>query len=127
MASSGLTLSIGGINTALAAIAGSGTPTIATNPTTLMTVGVNVLPTVTSSGDGVLLPANVPQFGEIYLFNTAASNTCDCFPNVGATINGGTATTGQVGCAAKTGIKFVQVGTDGLTWVADNGVAAISP
>lgn len=126
MASSGITHSVGGLNTALACLAGAGTPTVASNPTVVMTAGVNVIPTVASSGDGVLLPAGIPQFGVITLFNTAAANTCDVFPNLGGTINGGTASTGQVGVAVKTGCRFVQVGTDGLTWVSDNAVTAIS-
>jgi len=122
MASSGIATT-GPVRTAITALAGSGTPALAANT---LSYGVNVVSVVASSGDGVILPAGVPQGGKVKVFNTAATNTCDVFPNTGATINGGTATTGQVGIATLTGATFVQVGATGLTWVVDNSVAAIS-
>lgn len=122
MAGSGIATT-GGITTGITALAGSGTPTLAANT---LNYGVNVISVVASSGDGVILPANVPLGGRVIAINTAATNTCDVFPNTGGTINGGTATTGQRGIATSTGATFIQVGTDGLTWVADNTVAAIS-
>lgn len=122
MASSGI-YTAGGVRTAITALPGAGTPALAANT---LSYGVNVVSAVASSGDGVILPAGIPQGGVVSVFNTAATNTTDVFPNTGGTINGGTATTGQVGVATLTGAKFVQVGTDGLTWVVDNSVAAIS-
>lgn len=122
MASSGIQTS-GGVRTAITALAGAGTPALAANT---LDYGTNVVSVVASSGDGVILPAGVPLGGEVRVFNIAANNTTDVFPNTGGTINGGTATTGQRGVATLTGATFVQVGTDGLTWVADNTVAAIS-
>ena len=122
MASSGLNVA-GAVRTGITALAGSGTPSAAANT---LSFGVNVVSVVASSGDGVILPAAVPQGSVVRVFNTAATNTTDVFPNTGATINGGTATTGQVGIATLTGATFVQVGTDGLTWVVDNSVTAIS-
>lgn len=122
MASSGIAVT-GPVRTAITALAGSGTPALAANT---LSLGVNVVSVVASSGDGVILPANIAPGGKVLVINTAATNTTDVFPNTGATINGGTATTGQVGVATLTGATFVQVGTDGLTWVADNTVTAIS-
>lgn len=122
MVSSGIQTS-GGVRTGITALAGAGTPALAANT---LDYGVNVVSVVASSGDGVILPAGVPQGGRVKVFNTAATNTTDVFPNTGGTINAGTATTGQVGVATLTGATFIQVGTDGLTWVVDNAVAAIS-
>lgn len=122
MATSGIVMQ-GAVRTAITALAGSGTPALAANT---LSYGVNVVSVVASSGDGVILPAGVPQGGTVVVVNTAATNTCDVFPNTGATLNAGTATTGQRGIATSTGSIFYQVGTDGLTWVAVNTVAAIS-
>ena len=122
MASSGIVMQ-GAVRTAITALAGAGTPALAVNT---LSYGVNVVSVVASSGDGVILPASVPQGGTVVVVNTAATNTCDVFPNTGGTINGGTASTGQRGIATLTGATFYQVGTDGLTWVVDNTVAAIS-
>lgn len=109
---------IGGVTTGLTALAGGATPTAAANT---LRPGVNVVATVATAGDSMILPANVPQGGEVRVVNTSAAKL-DVNPNTGATINA-VATT-QVGIATLTGATFVQVGTDGLTWVADNTVAA---
>ena len=122
MAGSGIQ-QVGGVRTAITALAGAGTPALAANT---LDYGTNVVSVVASSGDGIILPANVAQGGRVVVVNTAATNTCDVFPNTGGTINGGTATTGQRGIATLTGSTFWQVGVDGLTWVADNTVTAIS-
>lgn len=123
MASSGLTLDVGGYSTGLTALAGGAAPTLAANT---MSSGVNVISTCATTGDSVILPANIPQGGKVSIFTTPATVTVDVYPNTGGTINGGTATTGQRGIATQTGATFVQVGTDGLTWVADNTIAAAS-
>lgn len=122
MASSGI-VARGPVRTGITALAGAGTPALAANT---LDYGTNVVSVVASSGDGIILPAGVPLNGMVVVVNTAATNTCDVFPNTGGTINGGTATTGQRGIATLTGATFIQVGTDGLTWVTDNTVAAIS-
>lgn len=118
MASSGVVSYIGGVSTALTALAGGATPSAAANT---MSSGVNVVATCASAGDSVILPASIPQGGEIKVYNTSAA-TMDIFPNTGATINGGAANS-EKGIATLTGATFVQVGTDGLTWVADNLIA----
>lgn len=126
MASSGIVMSVGGVNTALATLAGAGTPTVASNPTVIASAGVNVISACATTGDGCMLPAGVPQYGKVTIYQPIATVTADVFPNLGATINGGTATTGQRGIATQTGATFTQIGTDGLTWVADNTIAAVS-
>lgn len=112
----------GPIRTGITALAAGTAPTLAAN---ILSYGTNVVSVVAGTGDSLMLPANIPLGGVVRVFNTAATNTADIYPNPGATINAGTATTGQVGVATLTGITFVQVATDGLTWVADNSVAAI--
>lgn len=118
MASSGIKSYIGGVSTGLTALAGGAAPTAAANT---MSAGVNVVATVASAGDSVILPAGMPQGAQIKVFNTSAA-TLDIFPNSGGTINGGTADS-EKGLATLTGATFVQVGTTGLTWVADNLIA----
>lgn len=126
MAGSGISLDHFGLNTALVTLAGSGTPTVASNPTVVASAGVNVVTTCATTGDSILLPANMPQFSKVTVYNSVATVTVDVFPNAGATLNGGTASTGQRGIATQTGATFTQVGTDGLTWWADNTIAAVS-
>lgn len=119
MASSGIASS-GGVRTGLTALAGGAAPTLAANTAS---VGTNVISTCTTTGDSFILPASTPLGARVLIAHTG-TNTVDVFPNTGGTINAGTATTGQVGVATKTGATFTQVGTDGLTWVADNCIAA---
>lgn len=123
MASSGIMQDVGGFATGLTALAGGAAPTAAANT---MSSGVNVVSTCATTGDSVILPANMPQGAQIRVVNTVATVTVDVYPNTGGTINGGTATTGQRGVATQTGATFIQIGTDGLTWVADNTIAAAS-
>lgn len=118
MASSGITQDIGGYNTGVTALAGGAAPTAAANT---MSSGVNVVSVCATAGDSVILPASMPQGAQISVYNTSAA-TVDIFPNTGGTINGGSANS-EKGIATLTGAIFVQVGTDGLTWVADNLIA----
>jgi hypothetical protein len=110
------------LKSGITALAGGAAPTLAANTLDGL---YNVVGTVATGGNSLILPAGMPQFSEIFVYNDAA-NTCDVYPNTGATLCGGVATTGQRGVATKTGAWFIQVGTDGLTWVADNTVAAVS-
>jgi hypothetical protein len=106
----------------ITALAGGAAPSAAANTLDGL---YNYVGTVATGGDSVILPAGMPQFAEVFVYNNAA-NTCDVYPPTNGTLNGGTATTGQRGIATKTGSWFIQIGTDGLTWVADNTVAAAS-
>ena len=103
-------------------MAGGAAPTLAAN--TL--AGINVVTVCATTGDSVILPAGQPRGAKILVVNNVATVTVDVYPNTGGTINGGTATTGQRGVATQTGATFTQVGTDGLTWIADNTIAAAS-
>ena len=123
MASSTILQSVGGINAAMTALAGGAAPTLAANTAS---AGVNVVTVCATTGDSVILPAGIPQYGSVLIVNQVATVTVDVYPGTGATINGGTATTGQRGVATQTGAYFTQIGTDGLTWVADNTIAAAS-
>jgi len=108
------------MKTGITALSGGAAPTLAANTAD---GAYNIVSTVAVGGDSVILPAECPQGTEIFVYNDAAA-TCDVYPGTGATLNGGTATTGQRGIATKTGSRFVQVGLTGLTWVADNTIAA---
>lgn len=111
------------VKTGITALAGGAAPTLAANT---LDGRVNVVSTCATTGDSVILPAGMPQGASVTVVNTVATVTVDVYPNTGGTINGGTATTGQRGVATQTGATFIQVGTDGLTWVADNTIAAAS-
>jgi hypothetical protein len=123
MASSGIASYVGGYSTGLTALAGGAAPSAAANT---MSSRVNVVATCATTGDSVILPASMPQGAQVTIINTVATVTVDVYPNTGGTINSGTATTGQRGVATQTGATFTQIGTDGLTWVADNTIAAAS-
>ena len=118
MASSGIASYIGGVSTGLTALVGGAAPTLAANT---LSSGVNVVATVATAGDSMILPANMAQGAIIRVYNTSAA-TLDIFPNSGGTINGGSVDS-EKGLATLTGAAFVQVGTAGLTWVADNLIA----
>jgi hypothetical protein len=118
MASSGINLDVGGVTTGLTALAGGAAPTASANT---LSSGINVVSTVATAGDSMILPAGIPQYGKVSVYNTSAA-TLDIFPNTGGTINGGAANS-EKGLATLTGATFVQVGVTGLTWVADNLIA----
>ena len=102
---------MGGVATGVTADAGSA------QGDGLLSNGTTVVSTVGTAGDAVTLPANIAQYQRMVVFNAAAVNAMDVFPNTGATINGGSANA-ALSVAAGTGKEFIQVGTDGLTWIA---------
>ena len=59
------------------------------------------------------------------VFNQDAGQDIAVFPNTGATIQGGTATTGKILIGQTQGAVFVQVGTDGLTWLGIYGAVFV--
>lgn len=109
--------------TGMTALAGGAAPTLEANTASGR---YNTVTTCATTGDSVILPAGMPQGAQVTIYNLVATVTVDVYPNTGGTINGGTATTGQRGVATQTGATFTQIGTDGLTWVADNTIAAAS-
>jgi hypothetical protein len=110
------------LKTPITALAG-GANTAATCP--ILDGLYNYVGTVATGGDSVILPAGMPQFAEVFVYNNSAA-TCDVYPNTDGTLCGGTATTGQRGIATKTGSWFIQIAADGKTWIADNTIAAVS-
>jgi hypothetical protein len=103
----------GGVKTGMTALAGGAAPSAAAN--TLE--AINVVSTVATDGDSVILPAGMPQGTLIWVFNQDAAQDIHVFPNTGGTVNGGTATTGDIAVGQTQAAVFVQVGTDGLTWL----------
>lgn len=111
------------VKTGITALAGGAAPSATANT---LDARYNVVSTCATTGDSVILPAGMPQGAQVTVVNTVATVTVDVYPPTGGTINGGTATTGQRGVATQTGATFTCVSTDGLTWVADNTIAAAS-
>ena len=107
----------------ITALAGGAAPTLEANTASGR---FNTVTVCATTGDSVILPAGMGQGAEVTIVNTVATVTVDVYPPTGGTINGGTATTGQRGVATQTGATFVCVSTDGLTWIADNTIAAAS-
>lgn len=107
----------------ITALVGGAAPTLEANT---LSGRFNTVTVCATTGNSVILPAGMPQGSQVTVVNNVATVTVDVYPNTGATINGGTATTGQRGVATQTGATFIQVGTDGLTWIADNTIAAAS-
>ena len=107
----------------ITALAGGAAPTLEANT---VSGRFNTVTVCATTGDSVILPAGMGQGAMITVVNNVATVTVDVYPPTGGTINGGTATTGQRGVATQTGATFVCVSTDGLTWIADNTIAAAS-
>ena len=107
--------------TGITALAGGAAPTLEANT---LSGRFNVVGTCATTGDSVILPAGMGQGANVTVVNNVATVTVDVYPPTGGTINGGTATSGQRGVATQTGATFVCVSTDGLTWIADNTIAA---
>lgn len=111
----------GGVKTGMTALAGGAAPTLAAN--TLE--AINVVSTVASDGDSVILPAGMPQGTLVWVVNQDAAQDIHVFPNTGGTIQGGTATTGDIAIGQTQAAVFIQVGTDGLTWVGLYGAVFV--
>jgi hypothetical protein len=110
---SNVVMQYGGVKTGMTALAGGAAPTLAAN--TLE--AINVVSTVATDNDSVILPAGMPQGAVIWVFNQDAGQDIKVYPNTGGTVNGGTATTQAIVVGQTQGLVCVQVGTDGLTWL----------
>jgi hypothetical protein len=107
----------GDVKTAVTALAGGAAPTLEAN-----TLGaINNVTVVATDNDSVILPAGMPQGSLVFVFNQDAGQDIRIYPNTGATIQGGTATTGVVVIGETIGVICVQLGTDGLTWLVLKG------
>ena len=102
---------VGGVSTGMVALAGGGS-----SASTPLLGAVSVIATCATAADSVILPAGIPQGAVLYVRNNGAAAAA-VFPNTGASINGGTVTSGSVSVTNAKGAIFVQVGTDGLTWI----------
>jgi hypothetical protein len=107
----------------ITALAGGAAPTLEANT---LSGRYNTVTVCATTGDSVILPAGMGQGAKVTVVNNVATVTVDVYPPTGGTINGGTATTGQRGVATQTGATFICTSTDGLTWIADNTIAAAS-
>ena len=107
----------------ITALAGGAAPTLEANT---LSGRYNTVTVCATTGDSVILPAGMGQGAKVTVVNNVGTVTVDVYPPTGGTINGGTATTGQRGIATATGATFICTSTDGLTWIADNTIAAAS-
>jgi len=111
--------SVGGVTTALTA----GTTQTAAGATAL-TGAINTVTVVGTDNDGVILPAGRGQGDTILVANLDAAQDIKVWPNTGASINGGTATTAALVVGQQQVVEFTQIGTDGLSWLAVLGAVA---
>jgi len=111
--SSGFTMQKGGVKTGMTALSGGTVPLLAAN----MLDAINVVSTVAADGDSVMLPSNTTKGTLCWVFNQDSAQDINVWPNVGATILGGTATTGDCAVGQTQGAVFVQLADDGLTWM----------
>jgi len=97
----------------MTALAGGASPTLAANT---CAIGVNTITTCATAGDSVILPAGAPRGARVVVANLSAAKA-DIFPNAGATINAAAANA-NLGIATISVAEFIQIGSDGLTWLA---------
>ena len=103
---------LGNTQNGLTALAGGGVGTLST---AVKLSTFSVIGTCATAADSAILPDGASQGTLVFVRNNGAA-ACAVFPNTGATINGGTATTGSVSVTNAKGAIFYQVGTDGLAW-----------
>ena len=87
---------------------------------------LNVVSVIAVDNEGVILPAGMPRGTIVVISNQDAGQDVKVYPNTGATINGGTATTAGMAIGQTQGAMFVQAGTDGLTWLCLLGAVAVA-
>jgi hypothetical protein len=112
---------VGDVKTGMTALAGGAAPTLEAN--TL--AGVNVVSTVATDGDSVILPPGMAKGDIVLVFNQDAAQDIHVFPPTGGTIQGGTATTGDIAVGQTQGALFVCLTDDGLTWVGMYGAVFV--
>ena len=112
MASSAFPPSFLDTKTGMTALAGGASPTAAANT---CVIGINTITTCATAGDSVILPADAPFGARVIVANLSAAKA-DIFPNSGAKINAAAADA-NLGIAAITVAEFIQIGSDGKTWL----------
>lgn len=110
---------VGGVTTGLTA----GTTQTAAGATAL-TGALNTVTVVAADNDGVILPAGRGQGDRVVVANLDAAQDIKVWPNTGASINGGTATSAALVVGQQQVAEFIQMGTDGLSWIAIMGGVA---
>jgi len=90
---------------------------------TALTGAFNTVTVVAADNDGVILPAGRGQGDRVLVANLDAAQDIKVYPNTGGTINGGSANAALV-VGQQQVAEFVQLGTDGLSWVAVLGGVA---
>lgn len=108
----------GGVTTGLTA----GTTQTAAGATAL-TGAINTVTVVGTDNDGVILPSGRGQGDRVTVANLDAGQDIKLYPNTGGTINGAAANTPLV-VGQQQVVECVQIGTDGLTWIALLGAVA---
>jgi hypothetical protein len=109
---------VGGVTTGLTA----GTTQTAAGATAL-TGALNTVTVVAADNDGVILPAGRGQGDVVIVANLDAAQDIKVYPNTGGVINSGSANTPLV-VGQQQVVQFVQIGTDGLSWLAILGGVA---
>ena len=109
---------VGGVTTGLTA----GTTQTAAGATAL-TGAINTVTVVGTDNDGVILPSGRGQGDRVTVANLDAGQDIKLYPNTGGTINGAAANTPLV-VGQQQVVDCVQIGTDGLTWIAILGAVA---
>ena len=109
---------VGGVTTGLTA----GTTQTAAGATAL-TGAINTVTVVGTDNDGVILPSGRGQGDRVTVANLDAGQDIKLYPNTGGTINGAAANTPLV-VGQQQVVECIQIGTDGLTWIAILGAVA---
>ena len=109
---------VGGVTTGLTA----GTTQTAAGATAL-TGAFNTVTAVAADNDGVILPAGRGQGDIVVVANLDAAQDIKVYPSTGGSINGGSANAAWV-VGQQQVVQFVQIGTDGLSWLAILGGVA---
>lgn len=109
---------VGGVTTGLTA----GTTQTAAGATAL-TGAINTVTVVGTDNDGVILPSGRGQGDRVLVANLDSAQDIKLYPNTGGTINGAAANTPLV-VGQQQVVECVQIGTDGLTWLALLGAVA---
>lgn len=118
MASTQYAMIVGGVQTGITAGA---TQTAA--GATAITGALATVTVAAADGDGVILPASLSQASRVVVANLDAAQDIKIYPNTGGTINGAAANTPLTVGQQQTA-ELIQVGTDGLTWIAILGAVA---
>ena len=111
----------GGVKTSITALAGGATPSAAANTLD----AINIVTVVASDGDSVILPAGCTTGDMVWAINQDSAQDIHVFPPTGGTIQGGTATTGDIAVGQTQAAIFVCTNDTGLTWFGIYGAVFV--